>query len=1792
MEVEEVRVEKRGRKRRKRENVQIVGRYVKKEFDGYGIFIGKVVSFADGLYTVDYEDGDCEDLEAHEVSAIIVDDNEFDEEFRDRRKRLDELVRKKRPVEESVSKRETRSEVMKGGSKNEGMSEAPPPKNISKREGVKVAKKSSKVEAPAPKVTLDEGMDRVEADLVAKMASTSGQAIEAEAGEEMDIDLGGYQELDDNVDADSSSDSCEFVQVRDSSFENDVPLVPPPELPCSSGNIRVPEESISHLFSVYSFLRNFSIQLYLSPFKLDDFVGSLNFNASNTLIDAVHLCLLRALRRHLEMLSTEGAERALKCLRRLDWSLLDAITWPVYLVEYLVVMGYAKGTEWQGFYSNVLNGEYYSIPVAQKLLILQILCDDVMDSAELRDEADMRVGLDEGSDINGFANPLPTIDGPRRVHPKYSKTSARKDVDAINARSHTSKSTQGSKLESKLPDLDTDTTDVDQDSNSDECQLCGMDGTLVCCDGCPSAYHARCIGMNKMLIPDGLWFCPECTAKKTKPLVRISAGLRSAEIFGVDPYEQIFMGSCNHLLVINLWTSAGPSSRYYNEMDILKVVQVLCSTEQHKSLYSGICKSIMQFWEISEDSVSSLLEKNEAEKVTAMSIKEDTQALVPLYPPELGNVVEGKNSVSSVTSTVDNGMLSGRGNDLQEVQMRSTSMETVDHGKQLLSLGDEGVSAPKPSLSADLKHSEQFGTESLVTSGSINHNTDHSDLTQQSCYEKSKGPVLATCAGGGIGDIDKKVVDDVALQKKNTALSTPREKVESKNSGGRTGEGQKTDGSVYTGELFKPQSYVNQYLLGDIAASAAANFSVLTSEEKGMAEVHTSSNPRKIVSANMAAQLKAFSTASIRFIWPNSDKKLMEVPRERCGWCLACKAPTTSRKGCLLNLAASNASKGSARHNVSIRSLKNEQGSISGIATYILYMAESLRGLFVGPFLNLSYRKQWRKEVEEASTCFSLRFSLLQLEEHIRAVAFSSDWAKFVDDWMVEASAVQNATGPVGASSKKSGGRRNKKQAVVSEVTKESGDNDKKIVRWWRGGKLSKLVFQKGILPRSIVRKAARQGGRIKISGIYYADVSELPKRSMRFAWKSAVEMSKNAPQLALQVRYLDLHLRWSDMPPLEQTSHDAKGTENSELSAYRNASICDKRVIEDKIQYGLIINQKHLPSRVTKNIIEVDKNVYEEERLWFSENNVPLSLIKDYETRVEKDLVSFAKTLPVLSKLQKQQLKAFRKDIFSYLSHREEKVDKCPCASCHNDLLLGDAVKCNVCEGYCHKGCTTSRSTVEASDDMDYEVTCKNCYRPKVLPLNEIICKTPVSQPTRPGQIFKTPVNSQMVHRQGQNHKMVMIVNRDSPKISEDQPLLESSGPHSSGPNLSSKKSRKRERSRTLTFGIIWKKKSGEASGTNFRLNNILLRSTTDIDSPLKPTCYLCFKPYNPDLMYVCCEECKFWYHADAVQLTESQIFDVVGFKCTKCRRTRSPICPYLDEEGKKRRAKDLRLSVIEDDHEVRKQRRITIKDPRSPAIEDDSVVQKQRRITIKDPRSPVFETPSVPITRPRSIRWKHANLAPTEKIEEITNVPSSSQKIQEPIIQEDDPLLFSLERVEPVSDFVSDWDTTSGPSVQGPQKLPVRRHVKPEIEIERSNQKLTVRRNNNAKIENDPVLPEVTMDFDNGGCSPPVAEWEFPMDDFENMEFEPQTYFSYGELLDDENSGLCNGYVDTWSINDKVEPGVNIPCAICSHTDPAPNCHCEVCGYGIHNWCSPWPESNWAEGKTWRCGNCRDWV
>lgn len=213
-------------------------------------------------------------------------------------------------------------------------------------------------------------------------------------------------------------------------------------------------------------------------------------------------------------------------------------------------MGYVDGAEWKGFYSHALKEDYYTLTVGRKLVILQILCDDVLDTEELRAEIGMREELEVGTDSETGVAVTP-VNRPRRVHPRNSKTSACKDQEAsefIAQNLETKSFCNSSELISKAHGQD-DSSELDEDSNGDECRLCGMDGTLLCCDGCPASYHPRCIGVCKMLIPDGAWYCPECSINKTEPKVTTGTSLKGVDVFGIDVYGQAFVASCNHLLV-------------------------------------------------------------------------------------------------------------------------------------------------------------------------------------------------------------------------------------------------------------------------------------------------------------------------------------------------------------------------------------------------------------------------------------------------------------------------------------------------------------------------------------------------------------------------------------------------------------------------------------------------------------------------------------------------------------------------------------------------------------------------------------------------------------------------------------------------------------------------------------------------------------------------------------------------------------------------------------------------------------------------------------------------------------------------------------------------------------------------------------------------------------------------------------------------------------------------------------------------------------------------------------------
>lgn len=1692
MESEVVLPKRRGRKRRRKDveddekskklavgtrSKVLLGRYVKKEFEGSGVFLGKIAYYDTGLYRVDYEDGDCEDLESGEVKQFLVEDCDMDDEFLSKKEKLDDLVSRKYAKAEVVT-----------------------------------------VENAVELETLSNG----------GTSEINGAQLEG--------------------DADSSSDSCEYVQDCDLSSEVEAPHVPPPpELPCSSGNIGVPEDHVSHLFSVYSFLRSFSIRLFLSPFGLDEFVGALNCSVPNTLLDAIHVALMRALRSHFEALSSDGSELASKCLRCMDWSLLDTLTWPVFLVQYLLIMSYTEGLEWKGFYVDALHKDYYTLSAGRKLVILQILCDDVLDSAELRAEVDMREESEVGSDSDGVAV-FSAESGPRRVHPRYSKTSACKGQEAMEiiSESHLTKSSSNS----RSLDLKSTGLNLDEDGNGDECRLCGMDGTLLCCDGCPSAYHSRCIGVIKMFIPAGTWYCPECKVNEIGPKITRTTSLRGAEIFGVDLYEQVFLGTCDHLLVLKVSRISEPSIRYYNQNDIHGLLKALNSSVEHVAMYMEICKGILHYWEIPEDVLS--LTESVGLDSKLLNEKEDTECHTQPTPSgkeycNAQDIVEGENIASGVTeSTSEDVDVSCLGNRCKETGFNKISLDNVKesdhHGQQTMESG---------SRLRNCKPTAEIKVETAISAGSVSVQPDPSELTQQSLGGKSSVMEYATCNSG------------------NSICVAPKMSSKSKqvNYLGRSGCGNAFDGCLYMGSSFRSQAYLNHYTHGDFAASAAANLAILSTEENRVSESHASSNHRKIMSANFSLQIKAFSSAAKRFFWPHYEKKLVEVPRERCGWCLSCKAAISSKRGCLLNAAASNAIKGAMKILAGIRPVKSGEGCLAGIATYVMFMEESLCGLTVGPFVSSTCRKQWRKEVEQAATLSAIKTLLLELEENIRMVAFCTDWVKLVDDIAVESSAVQSAASAVGSAQRRGpGGRRGRKLSSSSEVTDDDGQDTSKGFVWWRGGMLSKHLFQRGALPQSMVKKAACQGGSRKIPGIHYADGFEVPRRSRQFVWRAAVEMSKNASQLALQVRYLDLHVRWSDLVCPEQSLPDGKGPD-TEVSAFRNAFVIDKRTVENKISYAVAFeNQKHLPSRVMKNILDTEQTEDGKEKIWFSESRIPLYLIKEYEEMEDKVVLpSDDKCVHTLSKLQRRQLKASRKNIFTYLSRKRETLETCCCTSCQTDLLIGNAVKCSRCQGYCHERCIMSKP-VRMNEELSG--TCKECYLATCTIQTEKISESPTSPLPLQGQELRRELTvSKSKKQNGYKRPLASIVT-----------LQQSSQTKATSNDSSSAKNKQRK----LSLGLIWKKNKKDTPdiGIDFRLKNILLKDNPDRHS-LAPECNLCGKPYDSNLMYICCETCKKWYHADAVELEESRIFQLAGFKCCRCRRIRSPVCPYTDPET--------RAAL-----EAKRPRIRAPKQANQGGDPDSETICEQ----VKDGNS--GSTSILPVN------------------EEVVNV------------LEEDPLLFSHPVVEQVDEQKPelDFERNAATVSEGvPQKLPVRRNVKSEKEI--------------CPSENIPSPFESSTPYAGNilnlteESSAPHVEWDVSMDGFEgdlmfdyeglnyeDMEFEPQTYFSFTELLAPED-GIQSDGVDpsgdvmgNWEeastplqdcnpekyqmdiTYDQQEPTFSLEgaavdtmsCGVCSLADPYPDLSCQICGLRMHCYCSPWnEESSWEGG--WRCGNCREW-
>uniref|UniRef100_A0A914XBA7 DNA helicase n=1 Tax=Plectus sambesii TaxID=2011161 RepID=A0A914XBA7_9BILA len=72
-------------------------------------------------------------------------------------------------------------------------------------------------------------------------------------------------------------------------------------------------------------------------------------------------------------------------------------------------------------------------------------------------------------------------------------------------------------------------------SNMENCRVCKEEGDLLCCDACPSSYHAYCLNPALTEVPEGEWHCPRCMIEEPKNRPEKILSWRWIEIQYPDP---------------------------------------------------------------------------------------------------------------------------------------------------------------------------------------------------------------------------------------------------------------------------------------------------------------------------------------------------------------------------------------------------------------------------------------------------------------------------------------------------------------------------------------------------------------------------------------------------------------------------------------------------------------------------------------------------------------------------------------------------------------------------------------------------------------------------------------------------------------------------------------------------------------------------------------------------------------------------------------------------------------------------------------------------------------------------------------------------------------------------------------------------------------------------------------------------------------------------------------------------------------------------------------------------------
>lgn len=170
--------------------------------------------------------------------------------------------------------------------------------------------------------------------------------------------------------------------------------------------------------------------------------------------------------------------------------------------------GHLSALGWKFWYKNKSNKKMelrYESPTGKVFYSLRTACKACVEQGGLSQIVKSTLPIVKGADL------IVLLQGPPKT-PKRPKS--KRKLDALSEPVRNPKP-KGGKVLADLKRLRAEkerTRDVTMRSrdnqNHDECSVCCYGGDLVLCDGCPSAFHASCIGLGE--VGDGDWFCPSC----------------------------------------------------------------------------------------------------------------------------------------------------------------------------------------------------------------------------------------------------------------------------------------------------------------------------------------------------------------------------------------------------------------------------------------------------------------------------------------------------------------------------------------------------------------------------------------------------------------------------------------------------------------------------------------------------------------------------------------------------------------------------------------------------------------------------------------------------------------------------------------------------------------------------------------------------------------------------------------------------------------------------------------------------------------------------------------------------------------------------------------------------------------------------------------------------------------------------------------------------------------------------------------------------------------------------------